>query len=445
MSKCAHEHELPVMGSTFASTYDVMHVAGAGKPSCFTGTTKARSFDSGGHMSNNGTTFISPPRQFQETMSTAHARALEGSSIPKMELQEALRIASAHQGKRHTTVHARPPGNVMGQAAGASTGKSTTSDCFTLDAAHGAFKEGQTLSAKRAHLFPGALSVASKKELLTLPDGGMIHDVGHAKKSNEEIALKPRKVDANGIPIPPPTRNGVHIDLAPPNALVQAPMHPHALRAMKIRDPVAYHVYVNQKPWVTQSQLIGEHHRTSSAQRRELPPALATDTTNARAALSSGLRMRTEGREDACPTPTTGVARVERNHNLPPVNEFNPIQVNIKDEQVCRIGKRLELEGNVYGQSMSHSIHTNQWLLPERSGTSIPLSKSYKGVKMVTTKAPVDMSGSVAVDSVMTEQGNLVAERPVGVHPSVWRTLQGRAAEAAALGDPHAHKRRVVV
>jgi hypothetical protein len=193
--------------------------------------------------------------------------------------------------------------------------------------------------------------------------------------------------------------------------LAQNPIDPLALQTMKIRDPVAYHCYVNQRPWVTQSTVVGEYLRKPSPPRL---PSEASATLSKRDVLRS-LR--------ATSPVAVGASR-------------NPAAMD--DVSTTRQGF---LPSPSRGADDMASVARVSYINPK----TLPEPPACRQVEFhdraFYTKHPVDTTALEALSTMRNLDGTLATEKPPAVHPAIW-ALESTRDRALSFGNPHAHKTR---
>lgn len=210
------------------------------------------------------------------------------------------------------------------------------------------------------------------------------------------------------------TRDGAHVGHLRGNALEQAPLDPLAERQLKIRDPVAYHVYCNQRPWVTQSTLIGEHLRSPTSPLHGTGAIASPMGATKRDALQALRRASPRA--------------IGENHRPGDMEAVSATRVGYVPAPPRQQGDMA---------STAQVTYINVRELPEPATCK---TRSFHS-KPFFQRHPVDPSAHDAVDAMWQPDGSLSASRPEKVHPSVWDLVNKRD-KAASLGDPHAHKRR---
>lgn len=122
--------------------------------------------------------------------------------------------------------------------------------------------------------------------------------------------------------------------------------------------------------------------------------------------------------------------------------ETNPITMSPKEQADCRVSRRVELQGHATGTTY-HAHYVNQKFLPEVPDPATAAGKPEDRPVLLPEVAPRPHQ----TISLAQPNGTLAAERPAGVHPSVWKRLKAveKALSVDKNGDPHAHKSRIVV
>jgi hypothetical protein len=108
------------------------------------------------------------------------------------------------------------------------------------------------------------------------------------------------------------------------------------------------------------------------------------------------------------------------------------------EQETCRVAHRVETQGHVKGTTyQAHFI--NQRNLPEL--TDPPKEKKGR----MTVVLPSVKAQSHETTVLTNTRGELLAEKPDGVHPSVWKRLKTiEKTLSVDKVDPHAHKLRSV-
>mmetsp|Transcript_58705 Transcript_58705/g.67802 ORF Transcript_58705/g.67802 Transcript_58705/m.67802 type:complete len:379 (-) Transcript_58705:103-1239(-) len=121
--------------------------------------------------------------------------------------------------------------------------------------------------------------------------------------------------------------------------------------------------------------------------------------------------------------------------------ETNPITMSPKEQSDCRVTRRVELQGHVGGTTY-HAHFVDQKFLPEIHEPFVGLQKPEDRPVLLPEVAPRPQQ----MVTLTQPNGSLLAERPAGVHPAVWKRLKAveYALSVDKHGDPHAHKTRQV-
>lgn len=125
-------------------------------------------------------------------------------------------------------------------------------------------------------------------------------------------------------------------------------------------------------------------------------------------------------------------------HSIGSLCDTNPLTLSPPAQETCRVAHRVEYQGHVKGSTyQSHFI--NQRNLPE-----LPDPAKDKKGKMTVALPNVKAQPHETV--VLTDsRGQLLADMPQGVHPSVWKRLKTvEKTLSVDKVDPHAHKLRTV-
>lgn len=263
---------------------------------------------------------------------------------------------------------------------------STTKSTFT--------NSGDVSTCKPAH-YSGDAQWQYTRDLLFIPASlGDDDNVGKAKRGNNNTTTSDLLGSSSGS------------------------MHPGRLNLIHQTGPGSYFQH---------SRLIGDR---TLAKPGQLPSGIAD-------ASDSGL---TQTLTDKKVLLNTLAGR--RQCSTAPLNalfETNPISMTKPDQERCRVSRRVEAQGNVRGTTYS-AHYVDQKYLPE---VADPAKEKRAQAAVVLPNVQARPHQSI---NLKDSRGNLLEERPAGIHPAVWNRLKAvETSLAVDKVDPHAHKLRSIV
>lgn len=178
------------------------------------------------------------------------------------------------------------------------------------------------------------------------------------------------------------------------------------------------------------SRLIGDR---SLAYPNQLPVGLSS------ASDFSSTRGRSLGARSMLDTLSgRSISSAPSVNSIASLYNTNPLAMSPPEQETCRVAHRVENQGHVRGTTYQANF-VRQQNLPELTDPS-KAKKSKMVVALPNVKAQAHET-AVLTDS----RGQLLAEKPEGVHTSVWRRLKTMEKTLSVDKiDPHAHKLRSV-
>lgn len=403
-------HEPPVARSTFVSSYDAAFFRdyhGAAQPASSPLQTRpsGHAVNTPSFAANNGT---------MKHTSTTHL------THDGMELKNRQRDVATIV-KQAATEHTLPTAHVRNQPMG---GRGTPEPMVST--MKEAFQGRPATAQGPTHVYPGASQVAINHNFFHIP---FVPDKTKAPSPHSPPCVWNCKRDGS-----------LHISQKPSNPYTMKALHPQVEQKLKVADPVAFHVYRNQKFYLTQASVIGD----SSVAHAQLQPVKLSEATLSGSINSPNKRSLLESLSGSNRTSTASsrMGGLVSSVGSPAVSwKTNPIYLPPELAAVSHVSRRLENEGNVR-VTMYQQEFTNRWNLPEQPDPK-KTKQSEASNTVVLNKHPLDWSKAKALDSALAPDGGLVAERPEGVNPRVWLRMKKMEASTTPKGpDPHAHKYR---